>query len=103
MRNPRPYRVANLDPDYRRDPKTADYCERCQRDLAPGQPRRWIAYELDTHDVIHPEDFAGAVVEIRARRTHSAPVVIGPVGLDCARRIGLAFTWPERPEIPPHA
>ena len=93
------YRTADLDPDYRRDPKTNDYCGRCQRDLKPGQARRWIAYELDTHRVIHPEDFGAATADIMSRRTCLEPVVIDQIGSDCALKVGLEFTWADRPRV----
>lgn len=93
------YRTADLDPDYRRDPKTDVWCHRCQKDLKPSQPRRWVAYELDTFDVIHPEDFDKARADIAVRRAayHGNPILIGPVGTDCARIIGREFTFSERP------
>lgn len=93
------YRTADLDPDYRRDPKTDSWCFRCQKDLKPDQPRRWIAYELDTFDVIHPDDFEVARADISERRAayHGDAVIVGPVGQECVRKIGREFTWPERP------
>ena len=87
------YRTSFIDPDYRRDPKTDRYCYRCQRDLKPGQPFRYIAYELDRPEAIHADDWEAAKIEIVARRApHLDAFVIGPVGMDCARKIGLEFT-----------
>ena len=87
------YREKFFDPDYRRSPKTPVFCHRCMRDLAEGQPRRFMAYELDGGAAIHADDWEIAKAEIVARRAkHLEPFVVGPIGMDCARRIGLAYS-----------
>lgn len=93
----RSYRFADLDPDYRKVPKTDVWCHRCQKDMKPNQPRRWIAYEIDTFDVIHPEDFQAAKLDITERRAayKGNPIIVGIVGNDCARKIGISFTKAE--------
>jgi len=88
------YRVKFFDPDYRRDPKTDRYCQKCQRDLGLAQPHRRIMWELDTMDAVHGEDWEVADAEIRTRREHRDPINVGLVGMDCARRIGLEWTRP---------
>jgi hypothetical protein len=83
-----------LDPDFRRDPKTNHYCMICQRDLKPGQPSRTIRYELDRYEAIHPSDWEQAAIEIPAARPrYGADAIIeGPIGMDCARRLGLEWS-----------
>lgn len=92
------YRTTFTDPHYHRRPKTLFFCVRCQKDLKPGQPHRFIAYELDTQEAVHGEDWEIARTEITARRKHREPFVVSPVGVDCARRIGLEFTR-ESPDV----
>lgn len=82
-----------LDPDFRRRPKTARFCEMCQRDLKPGQPHRIVRCELDKYEAIHPEDWEPASVEI------SRPIVEFMIGMDCARRLGME--WSKPPERAP--
>lgn len=79
------YRVRALDPDYRRDPTTDRWCELCQRDLKPGQPHRRLMWNVDTLEAVHGEDWEAAAME---RRTLS----VSPVGMDCAKKLGLEFT-----------
>ena len=81
-----------MDPDFRREPKTARYCVICQRDLAPERECREVRFEVDVMEAIHPEDWKAAEVEINARRTCSNPFQRGLVGMDCARRLGLEWT-----------
>lgn len=83
------YRTAQLDADNRREPKTDVFCVRCHKDLKPGQDRRYVHIEDSSFaTVVHPDDDAAF---------HSSPAVAGdmgwfPVGLDCAKRIGIEFT-----------
>lgn len=87
------YRTTPIDPDFRRDPKTVRYCGRCQRDLVDGQPYRLVMYELDRYEAIHSDDWEAAEQDIVSRRLQRGKaVLIEPVGMDCARRIGLEFT-----------
>jgi hypothetical protein len=86
-----------MDPDFRRDPKTDRYCILCQRDLTPGQPHRIVRWELDRWEAIHPDDMERARVEIPARRAphlHDRAIEEGPIGMDCARRLGLEWSVP---------
>lgn len=73
--------VYDSDPDWRRDPKTTFFCFRCQKDLKPGQPHRWIQV-LDMMDILRPGD---------ENITGKASAWY-PVGMDCAKRIGLEWT-----------
>lgn len=83
-------RLAQLDPDFRRDPKTEHYCARCQKDFRPGQAVRWVYIEgTDFAAVIHPDD-VGQARPIAAEAWHR-------IGLDCAKIIGLEFSTDQRP------
>jgi len=73
------------DPDFRRQPKTKRFCLICQRDLKPAQAHRVILWEVDRYEAIAPADWARARVEIAALEQ-------GPIGLDCARQLGLEFS-----------
>jgi hypothetical protein len=88
------YRTTFIDPDYRRDPKTDWYCVRCQKDLKPGQPHRFIAFELDHGEAaIHADDWDTARDAITSERTMGAEAfIVGPVGMECAGKIGVEFT-----------
>ncbi len=80
-------RVKGMDPDYRRDPKTKLYCTRCQKDIK-GKYR--LAFVVDDcGNVLHPDDERLAA---RFKGAHGWQ----PIGLDCAKKIGLAWTK-ERP------
>lgn len=93
-----PFRTKYMDPDFRRDPKTSRYCIMCSRDLKPGQPHRIVKYELDKgYEAIHPQDFDAAEKEIKARwapHQQDNCVVTDRVGMDCARNLGLEWTFP---------
>ena len=87
------YRTKWIDPDFRRPPKTKYFCVRCERDLNPNKPVRYIAYELDTQSAVHSEDWEIAGIDIKSRRAvHLDAFVVGPVGMDCAKRIGIDYT-----------
>jgi hypothetical protein len=71
--------------DARREPKTARYCIRCQKDLSPNQPaRRALLRQSDMHLVAH-YDFTQYPL--------GHQVVL--LGLDCAARFGTRFSVPE--------
>jgi hypothetical protein len=60
-----------MDPDFRRDPKTNRYCARCQRDLAPNKVAIPVTVNWDNWEVtLDPE---GKDL----------------LGVDCARAIGI--------------
>jgi len=67
-------RIIDVDPDFRRNPKTDRYCFYCQRDLKPG-----VGYTIFVVDlclqVVHPED---------KNMIESFECLIGP---ECAKRI----------------
>lgn len=84
------YRTTSLDHDARRDPKTETYCARCQKDLKPGQPRRWVHIVDGGGNVLHPKDEA---IFAQPGDHHRGDLYCFPVGMDCARKIGLEFTF----------
>lgn len=73
-------RTKDMDPDYRREPKTNRYCVRCQKDIGANQgARRVWTPDGQWHMVVHPEDVIhGDVAHL--------------IGSDCAKKIGLEWT-----------
>ena len=86
-----PIRTRWMDPDFRRDPKTAQHCVICQRDLKPGQNHREVRWEQDRWEAIHPEDWDRAA---QAPHSRDHAIESGLIGLDCARRLGLEWSAP---------
>jgi hypothetical protein len=85
------YRTAQLDADNRREPKTECFCVRCHKDLKEGQPRRFVHIEDSSHArVVHPADTAA----FEAADTLHGDMGWFPVGMACAKAIGLEFTSP---------
>jgi hypothetical protein len=78
MTTARTIHISAFDPDFRRAPKTNDFCFRCQKDLKPGQARRWLTF-VTNMEVAHPADLH--LVD------ENSPAYCGmyPVGADCAR------------------
>ncbi len=70
-----------LDFDARPEPKTDRWCVKCQRDVKPGRPVRIV--RVLNAQILHPDD-AGEVGEDFL------------VGLNCAGKIGLEWSRPER-------
>ena len=79
--------IGDCDPDFRRDPKTNAYCVRCQKDLKPGTPRRyvhligaggggWFLHPDDESKYV-PDDGDGGFIAI---------------GMDCVKRVGIEWT-----------
>lgn len=83
------YRTTPLDGDFRRDPKTDCFCARCQKDLKQDQPRRWVHIVDGGGAVLHPEDEA---IFAASPEAQPGDLYWFPVGMDCARKIGLEFT-----------
>lgn len=74
------------DYDARRDPKTNLFCARCQKDLRPDQPRRWVHFTPGGGSIIHPADEA-LYVSDGADGWY-------PLGMDCARKTGMEWSAP---------
>lgn len=92
-------RTTFLDYDARRDPKTDWHCIRCQRDLKPGQSYRCVHVVGGGGHVLHPED--AAAHKALFPQGDPADLYIHPVGMDCARALGIEFTYPGEVIQPP--
>lgn len=75
----------DCDPDFRRDPKTQLFCWRCQKDLKPDQAKRWIHLVDGGNQILHPDSEGDY-------RSDEADCGFLPVGMDCARKIGIEWT-----------
>lgn len=82
------YRVKFIDPDFRKPPATQVFCARCEKDIKEGKPRRYICYEFETMSAVHPDDWDSA----RFANPVEFAFAVVPVGMDCAKRIGLDWT-----------
>lgn len=86
------FRAKWMNPDLRRHPLRHPYCSICGRALTPGQPHRYVLYELDRYEAVHAGDWDAARCDILARRNVvGEPLLVEPIGMDCARRLG--FEW----------
>jgi len=83
-------RTKYIDPDYRRDPKTDHFCCRCQKDIKPGSPFRMVHCVDGGMSALHPDDEANYV-------TDAGDMGCFPIGMDCARKIGLEWSHPAKP------
>lgn len=81
-------------PDFRRKPKTDVYCWRCQKDLAPNQPKRWVVFTADGSAIIHPDDLPDASTAYGDEWHVNNTMGAFPVGMDCAKKIGMEWTIP---------
>lgn len=81
----RPYRTKFLDYDARPSPKTEFFCVRCQRDIKPGAPHRLVHLVDGGYMILHPEDES-------KYRDDRGDLGLHPIGMDCARKIGLEWT-----------
>ena len=78
------------DPDFRRDPKTDQWCAICQKDIR-GTPTSYI-HLVNGCMALHPDD-----------EENYTPGVDGedygfqPVGPDCAQRLGKEWTHASKP------
>lgn len=70
-----------------RDPITNDHCLRCKKDLKPGQSRRWVHCIEGGTTVLHPGDEKAYVPD-------GGDMGSFPLGMDCARRLGLEWSTP---------
>lgn len=89
-------RIAFIDYDARRRPRTDRFCVACQRDLKAGVRVRTVHVVADengsTPFALHPEDEAAwAAQNTDTERDHG----IWLIGNDCAKILGLEWTKPE--------
>lgn len=82
-------RTTFLDYDARREPKTDEYCIRCQRDLKQGQRRFHVHLVSGGTRVLHPAD--ETLYEARGGLADPGEMGWHPIGADCARLIGMEF------------
>jgi len=82
-------RMKFLDYDARPAPKTMHSCVKCQKDLKPGAPYR-VLYLVGEEQVqvLHPAD----------EGSYRGPVSMYPIGMDCARALGMEWTVPPLPK-----
>jgi hypothetical protein len=82
------FRYKSLEPDFRRDPKTACYCALCQKDIK-GEPK-FFAHMIDgCAAAVHPEDRDIANREV-PEQDNFGLLAVGP---DCAKIIGREFVY----------
>lgn len=88
------FRTTFMDGDYRRDPKTDWYCACCQKDLKPAASYRVVHLVDDGPYVLHPDDEAAYQEQAKRQQGGQNTGDLGcfPVGMDCARRIGMEWT-----------
>jgi hypothetical protein len=79
-------RTKNVDPDFRRDPKTERYCVVCQRDIAPERPAHEVMWLWDESAVVHPDDWHLIPAEDIGGSVH-----MGLVGPRCRRKLGAEW------------
>ena len=89
----RTFRTKFIDPDNRPEPKTDRFCGRCHRDLKPGQPYRVIHLVDGGPYALHPGDEASYQAVTGTLGQHPGELGCFPVGMDCARKIGLEWTF----------
>ena len=83
-------RTVFIDYDARPRPKTSLWCVKCQKDLKPDRPNR-LAYVTGEMEAVHCDDLPEYVRQ---------PSDFGflAIGSDCARRVGLEFTFAALPD-----
>ena len=79
-------RMKFMDPDFRRDPKTDQWCAICQKDIK-GDPKFYI-HLIDGCMALHPDDEDKWKDEGSVGEDYG----IQPIGSDCAKRLGLEWT-----------
>lgn len=84
-------RTAKLNADNRRDADGVDvFCCRCHKPLLSGQPRRWVRpTDWTFAEVMHADDVTPEIIEATERGEYPG---MFPVGMNCARKIGMEFT-----------
>lgn len=74
------------DYDARREPRTNHFCIRCQKDIKPYAPVRWVHLISGGMTMLHPDSEASYASDGGDLGCH-------PVGMDCARKLGLEWTF----------
>ena len=78
-------RMKFTDPDFRRDPKTDQWCAICQKDIK-GDPKFYI-HLIDGCMALHPDDED----KWNDDGSDGEDYGIKPIGPDCAKRLGLEW------------
>lgn len=84
-------RTKFIDFDSRREPKTKHYCVACQKDLK-GLHR--FVYVGEGMEAIHPDDVSSYLSDPTRSSIGIGPF---PIGMDCAKRLGLEWSIKEMP------
>lgn len=82
-------RTKFLDYDSRPRPKTDCFCVRCHRDIKPGEHRRFVHLIAGGATILHPADESSYIPD-------NGDCGSFPVGMGCARKIGLEWTFPAK-------
>jgi hypothetical protein len=77
-----------LDYDTRRKPKTKHFCIKCQCDLKPDEPYR-VVHLYEGPFIVHPKG-----------TQPKSSVAAYPVGMGCAKVIGMQWTRPPETQTP---
>ena len=80
-------------PDHRKWSKSEVWCCHCGKTLRPGQRRRYVHVIFGGATILHPGDeaqFAEGITYFGGG--NGDDLGFHPVGLDCAKRIGLEWT-----------
>lgn len=82
------FRFTFIDPDFRPRHRPGMQCYRCGKTIKDGSTFR-VVHVVNSCCAVHPDDEA------------KAPLTDDwlPVGMDCARQIGLDFTHPAAMEV----
>jgi len=74
-----------------REPKTAFYCVKCNKDLKQTAPARMVHLIAGGDTVLHPDDEKSYV----GLGPHPDDLGWNYIGQDCAKKLGLEWTHPE--------
>ena len=86
--DPLGFRYRQLDPDFRRDPRTEVFCALCQKDIA-GEPKFFAHFISGVAAAVHPEDREIAD-RVLGEDDNLGLLAVGP---ECARIIGRDFVY----------
>ena len=86
------YRTKYLDPDFRPTPKTNHFCCACYKDIKNRESFRSVHCIHGGMTVLHPED--EPLYKAAFPNGESGDLNWQPIGPDCAKKLGLEWTWP---------
>lgn len=86
--DPLGFRYRPLEPDSRRDPRTAIYCALCQKDIK-GEPRFFAHMVHGCFAAVHKEDRLLADEVLEDNENYG----ILPIGSECAKKIGAEYLY----------